>query len=87
MIVKILKSKCEHLKEHSIYNRNCYKLPFKVEDCSCVMEIYDELWNSYLYHFGDIIDGTFVSSGIGFEVDYSDACIHYIIFDSGLENL
>ena len=87
MVIKVLKSKCEHLEEHSIYNRNCYKLPFKIEDCSCVMEIYDELWDSYLYHLGDIIDGTFISSGIEFEVDYSDACINSIILDSELENL
>lgn len=66
MLIMIEKSKCKHLKDLSYYNHNVYELPFQIDNCNYIQEIFDEVWGSIVYNFGFIRNGKFISS---FQVD------------------
>lgn len=61
MLLVVKKSNCKHLKEISYYNHNFYKLPFELDECNIVEEVYDESWDSYIYVFGRMVNGKFIS--------------------------
>lgn len=52
MLLVVKKENCKHLKDISFYNHNFYELPFEIDECKFIQEIYDESWNSYSYVFG-----------------------------------
>ena len=66
MLITVEKNKCEYLKGLSYYNHNLYEIPFQVDGCNIIQEIYDESWDSIFYNFGIIKDKKFISC---FQVD------------------
>ena len=52
MLLVVKKSNCKYLKDISYYNHNFYELPFELEECKVIQEVYDESWNTYSYVFG-----------------------------------
>ena len=52
MLLVVKKSNCKHLKDISYYNHNFYELPFELEECKVIQEVYDETWDTYSYTFG-----------------------------------
>lgn len=86
MTIEIPIRKCEHIIEYSSYNKNYYKLPYKVLYYDCVLEICNEEYDSYLYVFGYLKNlpfkqydenTFFVHSMYGFNV-----CHDFITFDT-----
>ena len=84
MLLVVKKDKCKHLKDISYYNHNFYELPFEIEECKVVQEIYNESWNTYSYIFGVFNNKVFRGS---FTVDSecTTALARYLIaFDVGI---
>lgn len=86
MEIKIPISECKHIKEYSSYNKNYYKLPYKILYYDCVLEICNEEYDSYLYIFSNVKDlpfkqydkdTFFVHSMYGFDILHKN-----IIFDT-----
>ena len=78
MLVQISIANCEHIKEHSYYNNNYYRLPFMVNGYNVLYQEYDSHEEFCGNAIGDFVDGKFVPAFYLHRENNYD----YFLFDS-----